>query len=90
MKPTDSLRDDLGCDSLDLVEISMLLEEQFEIEIPDDFGEEIDTITQVSDGVTRLLQPPPHLAAVCGQGPQRDVVEREKSDRCRCGRQITG
>jgi acyl carrier protein len=59
LKPADSLRDDLGCDSLDLVEISMLLEEQFEIEIPNDFAEEIETIGQVTDGVLRLLQPPP-------------------------------
>jgi acyl carrier protein len=59
LKPSDSLRDDLGCDSLDLVEISMLLEEQFEIEIPDDFAEEVDTIGQVADGVSRLLQQRP-------------------------------
>ena len=34
----------------------MLLEEQFGIEIPDDFAEEIDTIGQVTEGVWRLLQ----------------------------------
>ena len=55
LKPSDSLRDDLGCDSLDLVEISMLLEEQFDIEIPGDFAEEVDTLDQVADGVLRLL-----------------------------------
>jgi acyl carrier protein len=60
LKPSDSLRDDLGCDSLDLVEISMLLEEQFEIEIPDDFAEEVDTLDQVADGVSRLLPQRPH------------------------------
>lgn len=59
LKPSDTLRDDLGCDSLDLVEISMRLEEQFDIEVPDEFGEEFNTIDQVADGVTRLLQHPP-------------------------------
>ena len=35
IKPTDTLVDDLGADSLDIVEIVMALEEDFEIEIPD-------------------------------------------------------
>lgn len=59
LKPSDTLRDDLGCDSLDLVEISMRLEEQFDIEVPDEFGEEFNTIAQVADGVSRLLRHPP-------------------------------
>lgn len=32
---------DLGADSLDVVEISMLFEEEFDLEIPDDKAEEI-------------------------------------------------
>ena len=35
IKPTDTLADDLGADSLDIVEIVMALEEEFDIEIPD-------------------------------------------------------
>jgi acyl carrier protein len=55
IRPGDSLTDDLGCDSLDIVEISMLLEEEFDIVVPDTFGEELRTIAQVTDGVARLL-----------------------------------
>jgi len=49
------LTDDLGCDSLDLVEISMQLEEHFDISIPDEFAENIGTIGKVTDGVIALL-----------------------------------
>ena len=40
--------DDLGADSLDLVEIAMALEDEFGIEIPD---EEVETIHTVEDVV---------------------------------------
>lgn len=36
IKPTDVLADDLGADSLDMIEIGLALEEEFEIEIPDE------------------------------------------------------
>jgi acyl carrier protein len=36
--------DDLGADSLDIVELVMALEEEFDIEIPDDDAENIQTI----------------------------------------------
>lgn len=39
-----SLVDDLGADSLDLVELAMAVEEEFEIEIPDEDGEKLATI----------------------------------------------
>jgi len=42
--PTASFIDDLGADSLDIVELVMSLEEQFDIEIPDDDAEKIQTI----------------------------------------------
>ena len=35
--------DDLGADSLDIVELVMSLEEEFDIEIPDDDAEKIQT-----------------------------------------------
>ena len=41
-----SLTDDLGADSLDLVEVIMALEEQFDIEIPDEDAEGIVTFGQ--------------------------------------------
>ena len=42
--PTASFVDDLGADSLDVVELVMGLEEEFEIEIPDEDAEKILTV----------------------------------------------
>ncbi len=42
--PEASFIDDLGADSLDIVELVMALEEAFDIEIPDDDAEKIQTI----------------------------------------------
>ena len=42
--PEASFIDDLGADSLDTVELVMAFEEEFEIEIPDDAAEKIQTI----------------------------------------------
>ena len=43
-----SFVDDLGADSLDLVELVMALEEEFDLEIPD---EDAEKITNVGDAV---------------------------------------
>jgi acyl carrier protein len=40
-----SFIDDLGADSLDIVELVMTLEETFDIEIPDDDAEKMQTIS---------------------------------------------
>ncbi len=42
--PEASFTDDLGADSLDIVELVMAMEEEFDIEIPDDDAEKIQTI----------------------------------------------
>ena len=47
-KPEQSFQDDLGADSLDAVELIMSLEEEFDIEIPDD---EVETITTVQAAI---------------------------------------
>ena len=39
--------EDLGADSLDVVELVMALEEKFDIEIPDDEAEKIQTVQDV-------------------------------------------
>ena len=44
MTPTASFVDDLGADSLDQVELVMAFEEAFEIEIPDEDAEKIQTV----------------------------------------------
>ena len=40
-----SFIDDLGADSLDIVELVMAFEEEFGVEIPDDAAEKISTVT---------------------------------------------
>jgi acyl carrier protein len=44
--PEASFVDDLGADSLDTVELVMALEEEFDIEIPDEDAESITTVGQ--------------------------------------------
>ena len=44
-----SFVDDLGADSLDTVELVMALEEEFEIEIPDDAAEKMMTVQEAVD-----------------------------------------
>jgi acyl carrier protein len=44
VNPKASFIDDLGADSLDLVELVMAFEEEFGIEIPDDVQEQIATV----------------------------------------------
>ena len=41
--------DDLGADSLDTVELVMALEDEFEMEIPDEQAEKITTVQQAID-----------------------------------------
>ena len=50
-KFTDDARiiDDLGADSLDVVELVMAAEEEFEIEIPDEEAEKLDTVKAFID-----------------------------------------
>ena len=42
--PTASFIEDLGADSLDIVELVMAFEEEFGCEIPDDAAEQIQTV----------------------------------------------
>ncbi|MFQ5646344.1 MAG: acyl carrier protein [bacterium] len=49
--PNASFVDDLGADSLDTVELVMALEEEFDLEIPD---EDAENITSVKDAITYL------------------------------------
>jgi acyl carrier protein len=49
IKLESSFVDDLGADSLDIVELIMALEEEFEIEIPDEEAEKISLVSDVVD-----------------------------------------
>lgn len=45
--PEASFIEDLGADSLDIVELIMALEEEYEMEIPDEDAEKIQTVNDV-------------------------------------------
>ena len=49
-----SIIDDLGADSLDIVELIMAFEQEFEVEIPDETAEKITTIGDVIDYINSV------------------------------------
>ena len=51
VKPEASFVEDLGADSLDTVELVMALEEEFDIEIPDEKTKKITTVQSAIDYV---------------------------------------
>jgi acyl carrier protein len=53
--PKASFIDDLGADSLDIVELVMAMEEEFDIEIPDDDAEKMQTIGDAVNYVKERL-----------------------------------
>jgi acyl carrier protein len=48
VKPEASFIDDLGADSLDIVELVMAMEEEFDLEIPDEDAEKLKTVQDVA------------------------------------------
>lgn len=48
IKPEASFIDDLGADSLDIVELVMAMEEEFDLEIPDEDAEKLKTVQDVA------------------------------------------
>jgi acyl carrier protein len=55
VKPEASFANDLGADSLDTVELVMALEEEFEIEIPDEEAETIDTVGKAVEHIAAKI-----------------------------------
>jgi acyl carrier protein len=51
--PNASFVDDLGADSLDQVELIMAMEEEFDIEIPDEDAEKLKTVQDAIDYVEK-------------------------------------
>jgi acyl carrier protein len=49
-----TLREDLDADSLDAVEIIMSIEDEFDIEIPDEIAERLQTVGQIVDYIENL------------------------------------
>jgi acyl carrier protein len=52
--PSASFVDDLGADSLDLVELIMAMEEAFDTEIPDEVAEKITTVKDAVNHINSL------------------------------------
>jgi acyl carrier protein len=52
--PETSFVNDLGADSLDQVELVMELEEEFDIDIPDDAAENIQTVGQAIEFIEKV------------------------------------
>ncbi|BCN28718.1 acyl carrier protein [Anaeromicropila herbilytica] len=51
IKEESNFKEDLGADSLDLFELAMAMEEEFEIEIP---SEDLESIKTVADAVSYI------------------------------------
>lgn len=49
IKAEASFIEDLGADSLDIVELVMAMEEEFDLEIPDEDAEKLKTVQDVSN-----------------------------------------
>jgi len=56
IKETDSLDQDLGLDSLDQVEIVMEVEEEFDLNVPDEVANNSRTVGDIVEGVMNLLE----------------------------------
>jgi acyl carrier protein len=57
LTPEARIMGDLGADSLDVVEITMLLEEAFQLTIPDEQAENDPTVEELCAIVAKLLGP---------------------------------
>ncbi len=55
INPDASFIDDLGADSLDIVELVMMIEKEFDIEIPDEDAEKISTVQDAVDYIKEAL-----------------------------------
>lgn len=54
--PKASLIDDLGADSLALVEMIMTMEEEFDIEVPDEDAEQLKTVKDAIEYIKKKTQ----------------------------------
>ena len=56
--PQANFANDLNADSLDTVELVMALEEEFDIEIPDEAAEQIATVKAAVDYISNKVETP--------------------------------
>ncbi len=55
IKPEARFQEDLGADSLDVVELVMAIEEKFDIEVPDEDAEKIRTVGDAQEYIIEAL-----------------------------------
>jgi acyl carrier protein len=55
--PKTDVRRDLAADSVALVELLLLLESEFQVEIPDEEAQEITTVQQIVNCLTEHMEP---------------------------------
>ncbi len=55
VQPSAHIANDLGADSLDVVELVMGLEEKFDIEIPDEDAEKIQTVQDIIEYIKQKV-----------------------------------
>jgi acyl carrier protein len=53
IKPESNIYDDLGADSLDQVELIMAIEEEWDIEIPEEEGDKLKTVQLLVDYIDK-------------------------------------
>jgi acyl carrier protein len=63
LTPDARLQEDLGADSLALVEITIVLEERFNLSIADEVWERVSTVADVFETLAELLGKPERRAA---------------------------
>ncbi len=56
VQPDSTFIDDLGADSLDVIELLMALEEEFEVDIPDEDAEEFEKVADVIAYLQKKVQ----------------------------------
>ncbi len=73
--PHHTLRDDLGLDSMAMIELLFRIEETFDLQIPDDDLQGLVTVSDVIEYVERKLNPAPARQA---KGPAKRLPARKK------------
>ncbi len=63
LTPDARLQEDLGADSLTIMEITMAVEEQFKLSIPDAEWEKVSTVGDLFEALAELLGKPERRAA---------------------------
>lgn len=63
LTPDARLQEDLGADSLTIMEITMAVEERFNLSIPDEEWEKVSTVGDLFEALAELLGKPEKLTA---------------------------